>query len=100
MGAKLKAVDDESLLPPSVRLYNKIRPLAEAADEARIDLNEAKKEVKRAGKNKEVFNLCSKYKKKDILAAQSFKRDLDEMWAEFGFDDQKTLPLEATKPAA
>ena len=92
--AKLRAVDDEALIPASVRIYNRIRPLQQEADEARIAVNEAKKEIKRAGMRKDVHTLCSKFKKRDILEAQSFKDELDRMWDEFGFNDQARFNLE------
>lgn len=96
-GARLKAVDDESLLPVSVRIYNKLRPLRIEADKARQELNEAKKEIKRAGLHKEAHAVCSKYKLRDPLEAAAFKKALDEMWDEFALPDQLTLDLE---PAA
>lgn len=95
--AKLKAVDDESLLPLSVQVYNRLRPFERDAIEARVAFNEAKKEIKQRGLNKEAHALCRKYKKRDPMEAAAFKHALDEMWAEFTLPDQLSLDLE---PAA
>lgn len=96
-GAKLKAVDDESLIPISVRIYNKLLPLERDARAARVDFNEAKKEIKQFGLHKEAHALCRKYKQRDRLEAAAFKKALDEMWAEFEMPAQLALDLE---PAA
>lgn len=95
--AKLKAVDDESLIPVSVRIYNKLRPLERDAKAARVDFNEAKKEIKQFGLNKEAHALCRKYKQRDPMEAAAFKHALDVMWEEFTLPDQLSLDLE---PAA
>lgn len=100
MATRLKAVDDDSNIPVSVLIYNKIRPLERDVEEARTELNEAKKEIKAKGLNKEAHNLCRKYKRKDALEAAAFKKALDAYWAEFGLDAQGALPLDATQPAA
>lgn len=98
--ARLKAVGDESELPISVQLYNKIRPLERDVEQAREDLNEAKKEIKAKGLNKQAHNLCRKYKRKDPAEASAFKKALDQYWGEFGLDAQQALPLDETQPAA
>lgn len=96
-GARLKAVDDESQLPLSVQIYNRLRPLEREAAEARVAVNEARKEIKQFGLNKEAHALCRKYKQRDPMEAAAFKHALDEMWAEFTLPDQLSLGLE---PAA
>lgn len=97
MAARLKAVDDESLIPLSVQVYNRIKPLELAATEARMELNEAKKEIKARGLHKEAHTLCRKYAKRDPMEASAFKAALDEMWPEFKLPTQLTFDFE---PAA
>jgi len=91
--AKLRAVDDASLIPLSVQVYNRIRPLQQEADEARLAVSDAKKEIKQRGMRKDVFLLCAKFKKRDILEAQAFMDELLTRWEEFGFNDQSRLDL-------
>ncbi|MEL6323787.1 MAG: hypothetical protein AAFQ84_06115, partial [Pseudomonadota bacterium] len=67
----------------------------EASEKAKDVLSKAKDEF---GLHVEAFKLVQKMRKRDPLASQAFKRELDKMWEYAGLNDQ--LDLEDAVDAA